>query len=367
MWFSIDKQGLASILERRGKAFAIYELIQNAWDSGATIVRVNLDPLPSSPYAQLNVVDNGEGFDDLDHAHTLFARSRRAADPQKRGRFNLGEKLVLACCRHACIVTTIGTITFTESGERKKSLGTTKQGTSFSAEIRMTREEYHEVIDSLRRLIPPVETIINNKPLERRASLVSFEVKLPTEIADADGMLRRTVRSTTVEVYEAQEDKGMLCEMGVPIVETDCPYDINVMQKVPMNLDRDNVQPAFMRAVNVAVLNHVHEHLDESQASSPWVQEAVGDSRAVPEAVKDVIVKRFGDRAVVASPGDPIANANCAAAGYTVIPGGSMSSQAWANVRKHEVLLPSSKVFPTPKPEEQAAKSGGGQCPLCGK
>jgi hypothetical protein len=34
-WFTVDKAGLAAILERRGKAFALAELISNAWDSGA--------------------------------------------------------------------------------------------------------------------------------------------------------------------------------------------------------------------------------------------------------------------------------------------------------------------------------------------
>src|SRR2546429_2681653 len=31
-WFEVDKQGLARILERKGKEFALFELIQNAWD-----------------------------------------------------------------------------------------------------------------------------------------------------------------------------------------------------------------------------------------------------------------------------------------------------------------------------------------------
>jgi len=31
-WFEVDKQGLAKILERRGKEFALFELVQNAWD-----------------------------------------------------------------------------------------------------------------------------------------------------------------------------------------------------------------------------------------------------------------------------------------------------------------------------------------------
>jgi hypothetical protein len=31
-WFSVEKEGLAKILERKGKQFALAELISNAWD-----------------------------------------------------------------------------------------------------------------------------------------------------------------------------------------------------------------------------------------------------------------------------------------------------------------------------------------------
>ncbi len=32
-WFNVDKKGLAKLLEQRGKAFAVFELVQNAWDA----------------------------------------------------------------------------------------------------------------------------------------------------------------------------------------------------------------------------------------------------------------------------------------------------------------------------------------------
>ena len=30
-WFTVDKEGLAKVLGRRDKAFAVMELVQNAW------------------------------------------------------------------------------------------------------------------------------------------------------------------------------------------------------------------------------------------------------------------------------------------------------------------------------------------------
>ena len=365
-WFSVDKQGLAAILERRGKVFALAELVSNAWDSGATKASVTLTPIDGKPFAMLSVEDNGEGFADLSHANTLFARSARAGDETKRGRFNLGEKLVLACCRYATIATVGGSITFDESGNVRRSSSGRDVGTRFEAEIRMTRDEYQEACLAMRRLIPPVATSFNGAEIDRPDSVCAFQAKLPTELADADGMIRRSVRNATVEVYADDDGPGEILEMGIPVVETENGYRVNVLQKIPLNMDRDNVTPAFLRAVQAALLNNVHEQISAESAAKPWAQEAAGDARATNEAVKSVIVKRFGERAVVANPADPIANANAAAMGYAVIAGGSLSADVWANVRKANILLPSSKVFPTPRPEDLAANAQQ-KCPLCGK
>ena len=44
-WFEVDKRGLAALLERRGRFFAILELVQNAWDTGAQVVEVRLEAI----------------------------------------------------------------------------------------------------------------------------------------------------------------------------------------------------------------------------------------------------------------------------------------------------------------------------------
>jgi len=41
-WFVVDKEGLRKTLERKGKAFAIYELLQNGYDENSTKVEVTL-------------------------------------------------------------------------------------------------------------------------------------------------------------------------------------------------------------------------------------------------------------------------------------------------------------------------------------
>ncbi len=99
-WFETDRKGLARLIERRGKSALILELISNACDAdGTTTVDVKIEPEEGVPKAWVTVTDDApDGFVDLRHAWTLFAESSRKGDAEKRGRFNLGEKLVLALC-----------------------------------------------------------------------------------------------------------------------------------------------------------------------------------------------------------------------------------------------------------------------------
>lgn len=371
-WFNVDKAGLAAILERRGKFFAIAELLSNAWDSGATAVSVELHPIEKEPYAVVKVNDNGDGFANLDEATTMFARSRRAGDAEKRGRFNMGEKLVLALCRSATINTTCGSISFKQDGKIRRTEGPTRErGTLFMADIKMTRDEYAEIVDRIWSMIPPVETSFNGEMIggKVRPLVAKFLAKFPTEIADGDGVIRRTVREANVEVYRCPPGvDGLVLELGVPVVETESGYAVNVLQKIPLGVDRDNVSPAFLRTLNAHLLNHVAAELNEESVKSTWVQEAAGSALATSETVHQVVKKQFGERAVVATPNDPIANANAAASGFTLISGGALSGDVWGNVRKFQALKPASAVFPTPTADALADRNAkAGTCPACNR
>ncbi len=113
-WFDVDKAGLGRQAEQQSKGRLIGELVQNALDeAGVTQIAVTLAPVPGRPLADLTVEDDSpEGFKDLSHAYTLFADSYKRGNPEQRGQFNLGEKMVLAVCESASISTTKGTIAF---------------------------------------------------------------------------------------------------------------------------------------------------------------------------------------------------------------------------------------------------------------
>lgn len=351
-WFEVDKGGLRQLLEGKDKGFVLRELIQNAWDEpGVTRVDVTLERLAGTPFVEVIVKDDApEGFYDITHAFTLFANTRKRKDAEARGRFNLGEKQVLALCRTAEIVTTKGTVLFTEAGERKKSKAATEAGSIFTGEFRMTTSEIHDAMRSVSTFLSPrgIVTTFNEALIEHREPKAEVEAILATEVADEEGTLRPTKRKTVIEIHEVREgETAMIYEMGLPVVETGDRYHYNITQRVPLTADRDNVKPSFLRDVRAEVLNVVIEDLDADEASEQWVREAGEDERTEPEVFRQVITKRFGPKRVVADPSDPESREKAIAAGYHIVAPGSLSRDEWEKARESNAIPSSSKLFPT--------------------
>lgn len=349
-WFTVDKAGLSKLIEKKGKAFAVFELLQNSWDTDATNVTVRLEPIAGRPYAKLYVKDDHpDGFKDLAHAFTLFAESEKKGDPSKRGRFNLGEKLVLALCEKAEIMSTKGSVFFTSEGGRRESKERLAVGSSFFGHIRMTREELAEVEHAIGSLLPPehIETTFNGRVLPVSMVLKSFDAMLPTDIADGEGYLRKLVRKTRVTVHQvAVGENAMLYEMGIPVVELSGGerWHVNVHQKVPLNVDRDNVTPAYLQTIRVLLANEMRDQLTKEDTDQVWINAATEDERVAPEAVEKVLDERFGKKRAIFDPSDPEANKELMNQGYTVIPGGSLSRDQWKNVRAGGLAAPSGQI-----------------------
>jgi hypothetical protein len=354
-WFEVDKDGLAKLLERKGKAFALFELIQNAWDTRARFVHISIERVGSSPNVFIRVTDDDpEGFKKLEHAFTLFAESDKKSDPTKRGRFNLGEKLVLALCRSAQISSTSGTVMFDSDGRRRTSKKT-EEGSTFEGEMRMTREEVAEVESAIRTLLVPdkIATFLNGERLSSRKQVTCGVCTLKTEISDAEGYLRPTERKTTITLYEVLPgEKAHLYELGIPVVELPGGdrWHVDVAQKVPLNVDRDNVTPSYLQRLRVEVLNLAEHLLRLEDSTTAWVRDASAHEDASDDAIRTVMGLRYGDKRVIFDPTDPEGTKLAASQGYTVIPGGSMSAGEWDNVRRAGAALPAGQVTPSPKP-----------------
>jgi hypothetical protein len=351
-WFEVDKQGLAKILERKGKEFVLFELIQNAWDEpGVTKVSVTLEYRWRNKALLVVEDDAPEGFKDLTHAFTLFAESAKKANPEQRGRFNFGEKLVLAISDEVTIRTTKGGIRFDDAG-RHNLRARQYIGSRIECLLRMTADECNTIGPQLRKLISParITTIFNGTPLEPRAVLEQFNVTLPTEVASADGFLRQAQRETVIRLFALLPgETATLYEMGIPVVETGDRWHYDIGQKVPLSLDRENVPPGFLRQVRVAVFNRMHTQLAPEDVNSEWAATAIASPDCAADAVASYVNKRFGEKRVSFDPSDPEANKLAVSKGYTVVHGGMMSAGAWQNVKSASAILPAGQVTPSAK------------------
>jgi hypothetical protein len=217
----------------------------------------------------------------------------------------------------------------------------------------MTKAEVAAVKRTVHSLIPPadVTTTFNGEVIEGRQPIATFVTKLPTELSDSEGRLKPTRRNATVEVFEPLDgETPSLYELGIPVVETGDRYHVNIGQKVPLNLDRDNVTPAYLRAVRAEVLNHAHKFLREDDSDATWITEALTDERTTAEALSAALDLRFGEKRVVFDPSDHEANKRAAAEGYEVIAARSLPKGVAGKARSLGVLEAAGAVTPSPRP-----------------
>src|SRR2546426_10822734 len=142
-WLDIDKEGLRKSLGQKDKVFLLTEMVSNAWDEDITKVEVTLSRPDENNHSWLRVIDNSPtGWGDLSHAHTMFAESVKKDKSEKRGRFNAGEKDVLALAIEAKLTTVKGQILFNEDGTRTEGTETRETGSEFAGRFQLTTEEY---------------------------------------------------------------------------------------------------------------------------------------------------------------------------------------------------------------------------------
>jgi len=346
-WFEVDKDGFKELQLGKSKAYILRELIQNAWDENITKCSVKTRFDSDHYIARISVEDDApEGFKDLRDSFTLFRHTDKRQDATKRGRFNIGEKQVIALSESAVIRTTKGTIIFDQNG-RHTVEAKSPQGSIVTVHVPMFYRDYEEMLMSLEFYLTPkgIITLVNGTRLDYREPYKTFTANLQTEVEEK-GVLKKTVRNTSVHVHKvANGQLRFLFEMGIPITSIDCQFSIDIQQKIPLNIDRETVSQAFLKDVFAEVLNATYQDVTPESSSQLWIREGTSDERIKTEAVKTVIEKRYGDKVVVANPLDRNSIDEAISHGYHVIYGSEMSKDEWSNIKKDDLLTSSSEMF----------------------
>ncbi len=326
--FAVSAHGLRQLHADREPWTLVKELIQNAWDEAPEAsecdVRIAAGPGDTTI---VTVEDDGPGFTDISHAWTLMAETAKRADPTKRGRFNLGEKEIIAVALCAEIETTGTTVSFPREGGRVTAPNTRKGGTRVSVTMPWNEEQALVLRIRLRRFRPTdCRLWVDGVEIPRRTPLASRGATLRTLILRGPGLpISETKRKTTIDVLErCDSHTGWIYEMGIPIQATTLPYDVDVQQKVPMPPNRNTVSASYLQDVMTETLNAMHEEMPGEWFSENWVRTAIEDDRIEESAVRTARKHRYSERAVLWS-SDTDANMRAAEAGYQVIHPKAMS------------------------------------------
>lgn len=346
-WFAVDEKGLKALLSGKKKTFVINELVQNAWDEPITYCKVNI--VWSSGKVQLSVEDDSpEGFRNIEHAYTLFADTYKRASPVHRGKFNLGEKLVLAICINygAEISTTKGTIEFHPVKGRIHHWSIKReQGSIFKGVFRANKNEYEELMDHAKKLLPPadIKYYVNQEHIPSKIIYKSFKSRLDTEIYKND-ILKIIKRETDIHLIESDE-QSYIFEMGIPIMETDCRWHIDVQQRVPLTLDRESIRPAYLKTIYAEILNHTYKDIPDDEVSVPWIRTGFVDNRTNKNAVETIFQKRYGDKYLSKNPFDPNANDEAISHGHHLISGAELSKDEWKKLKENNLIQSSTELY----------------------
>ena len=326
--FAVSADGLRQLNADRDPWSLVKELIQNAWDEApeATICDVAIEHTGRNR-TTIAVEDDGPGFAEISHAWTLMADTPKRSDPTKRGRFNLGEKEIVAVALSASIETAGTTVVFPAEGGRRTERNRRKRGTKVTVLMPWNAKQAEDLALKLRRFRPTdCRLVVNGEEVPRREPIGTREATLRTVVQHGPGQpVTDTRRKTRIDILEQADKKaGWIYEMGIPIQASRMPYDIDIGQKVPMPPNRNTVSPGYLQDVMAETLNAMHPKMTEESFSENWVRTAVEDERVEDDAIVAVRVNRYGTKAVTWS-SDTDANMRAAEAGYEVINPRAMS------------------------------------------
>jgi len=345
--FEVSTEGMAELQAGRQPWQLVKELVSNAWDETARHCDVTLKSVGRSR-AEVSVFDDGPGFSDIADAWTLMKYTPKRANPEVRGRFNIGEKEILSVAIEASINTAGKAIIFPSTGGRviRKSRFI-RDGTMVTCTMPWSQDTISDTERMLRNLLPPekIEYTVNGNRVLYMKPDVTVEDTLDTVLApEGPGFpLRNTRRKTKVHLhFLPAERQSWLYEMGVPVQEIDGHCSVDVQQKVPMPPNRDVVRASYLQDIYRVVLNNTPDIKGEE--SEDWVRSAVEDPEADPESIKKVLEARFGEKVLLRS-SDSEANERAERAGFTVVDSRLMSRDERSQFAEHADLVHASDRF----------------------
>lgn len=309
-WLQISTAGFAALNQSRPPEHLVKELVQNSLDAVQdTGGRVELDYRHDGNRFLVECRDTGTGIADLAAMRVVYLTFKTDSH-LKRGRFGRGFKEILSVATSATIISGGREIQFVEEDGRQVTHERDAPSAFPGTRISMTFGWEPETVDEFdayfdRLLVPSnVQLVLNGAEMPSRAVAHVIEGQLTTEVYNPESRSwRKPRRKTVIELFEVRVDEEpFIYEMGIPVAaaEWTVPYHANVLQRVPMNPNRDALASGYAKRIHKTCLPTLLEELSEDEATADWVGAA--GAEAAPEVQKQIITKAFGTEAVRSVP-----------------------------------------------------------------
>ena len=256
-WLEVDVRKRADRVRSRRMPLVLKELVANALDAGATDISMDCRPVPRSKPDKrglkaytVTITDDGAGCDDPEILRTVGSTTSDL-HRELRGRFGHGLIDFICLCETVEIVTLRNRLVFDAKGCDVNVKRKAFPGLTLTATFRHDGEGFDDLARYFACLILPdgVKFSFNGAAVERgTVHKVVEDVKVTTEWYDAEkGKPIRRKHKTDVVVRRQYGDRPMIHELGIPVDEMpwSLPYDVNVLQKTPLDTERDMLPHSY--------------------------------------------------------------------------------------------------------------------------
>lgn len=344
----IDSGGYKRQMKEVEPFRVVQEIIANSFDEDS-VKTINVYLQQNNGLVTVKVIDDGDGFIDVQDVYTMYKHSYKRRLKNKLGKFNLGEKQFFILCENGYIKTKNQLIEFTGEQRSEDEIDYPK-GTEVYGEFDWSATELKEMLRMLHKLIVKTgkKLYINDTPVRQLEWFKGIaDISLWSEIEDDRQVMRRIKSITLVDLYKIKEnERPWLYSLGIPIQELkhSIEWHVNVLQKIPLGIERDKVSESWLIDLYAEILNKATDVITKDNAGSKWVTVAM--SKSTPESAKFVLENHLGTSQIfVPSTTDYHANEAVLNNGGKLLRDGFFDRETRNHLKEMEILKVSTDVY----------------------
>ncbi len=324
-WFGVDIKKRAAKVRSHPFPHIIKEALSNSLDAGATTIAISCKRADGKRRDgdglrafEVTCTDNGTGCDDPEILRRVGSTTNDL-HAETRGRFGEGLIDLIAASEWAEIRTLGHRLVFDRDGCQITAIKNKVSGLSLTLTLRHGGEGFDELDDYFRRVILPdgrALTFNGSEIRQRVPERLIPSIRLSTVVYDpAKDRVRRCHRHTTVEVHPQHDGSPMIHELGIPVdvARWELPYDINVLQKTPLDTDRNTLPDTYKDKLVSHLVGPMSDdyiaYMEEHEDAPAEITNDRDNAASLSKDAKDALVKKVTrvdrDKVVRRNPLDP--------------------------------------------------------------